>query len=106
MNHREEKDTHGLGQAQVCAEKSVPRQPAFVVASYSLLLLAALEAYGPTRLEYVYDILPLWRSKADRPSCLDLVTQLRKEALADGPKLRDDLDILLQQDAMIRKAPG
>jgi hypothetical protein len=106
VNHRDEKDTLGLGQAQVWAEKSVPRQPAFVVASYSLLLLAALEAYGPTRLEDVYDILPLWRSRADRPSCLDLVTQLRTEALAHGAKLRDDLDILLQQDAMIRKAAG
>ncbi|MCX5814601.1 MAG: hypothetical protein NT178_18985 [Proteobacteria bacterium] len=46
MNHREQKDTIGVGNAQVLSDKSVPRQPAFAVASYSLLLLAGLKAFG------------------------------------------------------------
>jgi len=49
VNHREEKSTLGLGDAQVRNELSVPRQPAFVVAVYAMLLLAALRAYGPER---------------------------------------------------------
>ena len=38
----EEKDTLGVGQAQLRSRLSVPRQPAFAVAAYSALLLAAL----------------------------------------------------------------
>ena len=76
--HREEKSTLGVGQAQVHAEPSVPRHPAFLVASYSLLLLAALEAFGPTRTDH-FVALPKWRRNARRPSALDLITLLRKE---------------------------
>ena len=85
VNHREEKDTLGVGQAQLRSERSVPRQPPFVVAAYSALLLAGLLTYGPDRGER-YLPLPKWRRKASRPSCLDLVTQLRKE-MADHPEL-------------------
>jgi len=78
VNHREEKDLLGVGQAQVWSEKSVPRQPAFAVAAYSLLLLAGLEAYGPGRAaDFV--ALPKWRKEAKRASALDLLTLLRKE---------------------------
>lgn len=78
VNHREEKDTLGVGNAQVWSTKSVPRQPAFAVASYSLLLLAGLKEFGPGR---THDFVPLpkWRKKANRPSALDLITLLRKE---------------------------
>jgi len=37
VNHREEKDTLGVGQAQLRHILSVPKQPAFSVASYSAL---------------------------------------------------------------------
>lgn len=47
INHREEKSALGLGQAQVRHPRSVPRQPALVVAVYAMLLLAALRAYRP-----------------------------------------------------------
>lgn len=78
VNHREEKDTLGVGQAQVRSPESVPRQPAFAVAAYSLLLLAALRQFGPGRpLDCV--ALPKWRKKSRRPSALDLVTLLRRE---------------------------
>jgi len=78
VNHREQKDTIGVGNAQVWSDKSVPRQPAFAVAGYSLLLLAGLKEFGPGR---THDFVPLpkWRKKATRPSALDLLTLLRKE---------------------------
>lgn len=78
VNHREEKDTLGVGQAQLRSRQSVARQPAFVVAAYSALLLAGLIAFGPGRGDQ-YQALPKWRRNACRPSCLDLVTLLRRE---------------------------
>ena len=78
VNHREEKDTLGLGQAQLHNSNAVPRQPAFVVAAYSALLLASLIAYGPFRTDD-YIPLPRWRANAKRPSCLDLINLLRKQ---------------------------
>lgn len=83
VNHREQKDTIGVGNAQVWSDKSVPRQPAFAVASYSLLLLAGLKEFGPGR---THDFVPLpkWRKKANRPSALDLITLLRKE-ISEAP---------------------
>jgi hypothetical protein len=83
VNHREQKDTMGVGNAQVWSQKSVPRQPAFAVAGYSLLLLAGLKEFGPGR-PHDFTPLPKWRRKAKRPSALDLITQLRKE-LNDAP---------------------
>jgi hypothetical protein len=50
VNHREEKDTLGVGQAQLRSAQSGPRQPPFVVAAYSALLLAGLLAYVPVRV--------------------------------------------------------
>ncbi len=78
VNHREEKTTLGVGQAQLWSRQSVVRQPALVVAAYSALLLASLEAYGATRNQ-VYRILPKWRRTSQRPSCLDLITLLRQQ---------------------------
>lgn len=78
VNNRDEKDILGIGQAQVWAPKSVPRQPAFAVACYSLLLLAALQEFGPGRTDHFVP-LPKWRKNARRPSALDLITLLRKE---------------------------
>ena len=91
VNHREEKDTLGVGQAQVRSPLSVPRQPAFAVAAYSALLLAALLTFGPGRGS-PYQPLPKWRRNADRPSCLDLITLLRKE-IADNPGLLASFEV-------------
>ena len=85
VNHREEKDTLGVGQAQLWNVHSVPKQPALVVASYSALLLAALQTFGAER-GAAYAPLPKWRRKAHRPSALDLITLLRKE-MAEHPDL-------------------
>ncbi len=80
FNHRDEKSLLGVGQAQVWAEQSVARVPEFVVASYSALLLAGLQAYGPKRTGD-YLPLPKWRRKetARRPSCQDLVALMRQQ---------------------------
>ena len=83
VNHRDEKEILGVGQAQVWNKNSVSRVPALVVAMYSWLLLAGLKCYGPKRTE-VYEPLPKWRRGAKRPSCLDLITLLRQQ-LADKP---------------------
>jgi hypothetical protein len=83
VNHRDEKEILGVGQAQVWNEHSVSKVPALLVAMYSWLLLAGLHCYGPTRTQD-YEPLPKWRRGAKRPSCLDLVTLLRKQ-LADKP---------------------
>ena len=88
VNHREEKTTFGVGQAQLHNRLSVPRQPAFSVALYALLLLAALEAYGPKRTN-AYLSLPKWRRNAKRPSCLDIISQLRLEMARSPDKLLD-----------------
>ena len=78
VNHRDEKSSLGVGQAQVWSPLSVPRQPAFAVASYSMLWLAALQTFGPHRTEQ-FCPLPKWRKKTPRYSTLDLLTLLRKE---------------------------
>jgi hypothetical protein len=85
VNHREEKDTLGVGQAQLWNYTSVPKQPVLAVASYSALLLASLLAFGAER-GAAYAELPRWRRNARRPSCLDLITLLRKE-MAEHPEL-------------------
>jgi len=78
VNHREEKDTLGVGQAQLWNLTSVPQQPVLAVAAYSALLLASLQAFGAERGK-TYAELPNWRRNARRPSCLDLITLLRKD---------------------------
>lgn len=91
VNHREEKDTLHVGQAQLHNYVAVPKQPALVVAAYSALLLASLKAYGPYRTD-VYVPLPRWRKKATRPSCLDLVNLLRKQTV-ENQEIQHDMGI-------------
>jgi hypothetical protein len=102
VNHREEKDTLGVGQAQLWNPTAVPRQPVLVVAAYSALLLAALLALGATRTN-AYAPLPKWRRSAKRPSCLDLVTLLRKE-MDQHPQLLAPLGIRSSQSALAAAA--
>lgn len=46
LNNRDEKQLIGVGEAQVWSEKAAERVPAFAVASYSMLLVAAALTYG------------------------------------------------------------
>lgn len=98
VNHREEKDTLGVGQAQLWNPKAVPKQPPLAVAAYSALLLAALKTFGAQR-GTPYAPLPRWRKKALRPSCLDLITLLRKE-MDEHPELLHPLGITTSRTRM------
>lgn len=102
VNHREEKDTLGVGQAQLWNPIAVPKQPALTVAAYSALLLASLQAFGAER-GHAYALLPRWRRGARRPSCLDLITLLRKE-MAEHPDLLAPLDIPFTDRSLIAAA--
>ena len=84
VNHRDEKQHIGMVDAQVWNDQSVDRLPAFMVASYAFLMLASIQAFGPTRTD-AYLQPPRWqRRRRRRPSCLDLLTKLREEA-RDNP---------------------
>ncbi len=102
VNHRDEKDTLGVGQAQLWNIHAVPKQPVLVVAAYSALLLASLQAFGIERGQ-AYQPLPKWRRNAYRPSCLDLVTLLRKE-MVDHPELVKHLDVKLSDRGLTEAA--
>ena len=102
VNHRDEKDTLGVGQAQLRNVKAVPKQPVLGVAAYSALLLASLIAFGAER-GAAYEALPKWRRKAYRPSCLDPITLLRKE-MAEHPELPRDLEVKVTEKQLVRAA--
>lgn len=80
VNHRDEKQLIGVGQAQVRSAQAVERHPAFAVASYAMLLLSAARAYGTEAVEATL-APPKWRtrSRKQRLTTLELLQQLRTE---------------------------
>jgi hypothetical protein len=66
VNHRDEKQLIGVGQAQVRSMKSVDRAPAFAVAMYSLLLLAHGLTHGFDATDAL-TALPKWRANSSSP---------------------------------------
>jgi hypothetical protein len=81
VNHRDEKSLLGVGDAQVRVPQSVARNPQFAVATYSMLLLASIRAYGAWRTDD-YLPLPSWRKEVQRrPSTLDILAQFRREVM-------------------------
>jgi hypothetical protein len=100
--HREEKDTLGVGQAQLWNAISVPKQPVLAVAAYSALLLASLQAFGAERGE-AYAQLPKWRRNPRRPSCLDLITLFRKE-MPQQPQLLAPFGFQITPQALVHAA--
>jgi hypothetical protein len=80
VNFRDEKTLLHVGQAQVTNERSVQNEPAFCVAAYGLLLLAAHRAYGPNQLPGTLPP-PKWRRKDEnsRPTTQELINLLRAE---------------------------
>jgi hypothetical protein len=81
VNHRDEKNLLGVGDAQVRDPDAVARNPQFAVATYSLLLLASIRAYGAWRTGD-YLPLPSWRKEVQRrPSTLDILAQFRREIM-------------------------
>ena len=90
--HKELKDNFGLGQAQVRSAKSVSRQPALVVATYSAIYLAALKTYGASRTADFGPLPPYQRDKT-RFSIQDLIKKLRDEVVSNTEVLPFDLKI-------------
>jgi hypothetical protein len=83
VNHRDEKQLIGVGQAQVWSRQSVDRQPALAVASYAYLLLAALRSDRANGQGTVIPV-PKWQSKNANPrvSTQRLLQALRSEVWA------------------------
>jgi hypothetical protein len=83
VNHRDEKQIIGVGEAQVRSPKSVDRQPALAVVSYATLLLASVKAFGFVDNQGTMPP-PKWRSRRPkkRLSTQELIQQLRKEVWA------------------------
>jgi len=80
VNHRDEKQLIGVGQAQVRSPQSAHRDPAFAVASYAMLLLAGAQTYGADA-SATSVARPKWRKDQPRQrlSTQDLIQQLRQE---------------------------
>lgn len=80
VDQKDEKDLLGVGQAQVWSDVSVERQPAFHVATFAALLVAAIRAYGLNTTSAT-GRLPLWREHKPptRLSIAHLITNLRTE---------------------------
>lgn len=91
VNHRDEKQIIGVGEAQVRSPQSVNRQPAFAVASYAMLLLAGARAFG-TDLDHCSLPPPKWQANQPRQhlSTQELIRQLRSEVWAYGIKRMTD----------------
>jgi hypothetical protein len=85
VNHRDEKTLLGVGQAQVRNKRSAWSVPASAVAAYSMLHLAAIQAYGWSGDPQVIP-QPKWRKpeRKHRASTMDLINELRRELWADA----------------------
>jgi hypothetical protein len=91
VNLRDEKCLLGVSEAQLRQPLAVQRQPAGAVAAYALLLLAALDAYGPAGRPPSVP-LPKWRRRDPprRPTTALLLSQLRVEIWSQSIR-RDSL---------------
>ena len=79
VGFRDQKNGLGIGKAQVWSKNSVKRVPGFMSVCYSMLLMAAMRAFGDERGEQ-FAHLPRWRSRTpNRPSLRDLIELLRRE---------------------------
>jgi hypothetical protein len=80
VDQKDEKDLLGVGQAQVWSKQAVSHQPAFHVASYAMLLLAAIECFGLNSTTAL-SRLPDWRKRKPplRLSAAQLIARLRAE---------------------------
>jgi hypothetical protein len=80
VNHRDEKQLIGVGQAQVRSNLSVELVPAFAVASYSMLLLASAKLHGFKATQPNFEV-PIWRrtsvAKQQRLTTSQMLADLR-----------------------------
>lgn len=82
VNHRDEKQLIGVGDAQVRSPKSAERVPAFAVACYSMLLISAAKAFGIAAADPVVE-RPKWLTSSShkqvRLSTRQLLRRLKDE---------------------------
>src|SRR5258706_16033337 len=83
-NHREEKDTLGVGQAQLPSPCPNNR----LGGGCLQCAVAGVPTSFRRECGEAYAQLPKWRRNARRPSCLDLITLLRKDNDAAAPVTR------------------
>lgn len=80
VNHWDEKDVFGLGDAQVWSEKSVERQLRSVIYAYSVLLIAGRQYEVGRQAMFLNGMSPSkWYSKRPRWSLRDMISRLRYE---------------------------
>jgi hypothetical protein len=90
--HKEMKQTGGVGQAQLRAEKAVARQPVFSVATYSAVHLAGLKLYGAHRPDE-FEPVPKYQREKARVSYQELIRKIRCEVVENQQWLPFDLRI-------------
>lgn len=82
VNHRDEKQLIGVGHAQVRTPRSAERAPAFAVACYSMVLLAAARTYGVAAAQPLTE-RPKWLRRCSRQqprlSTTQILTRLRQD---------------------------
>jgi hypothetical protein len=85
VNHRDEKQSIGVGEAQVQNEVSVENNPALAVVSYALLLLAGHRAYPDEKIEAGL-LEPKWMQHTEKPrlTTKDLLNELRAELIREA----------------------
>ena len=88
VNHRDEKQLIGVGQAQVRSNLSVELVPAFAVASYSMLLLASAQTHGFEANQPTFTV-PKWRARSvalqNRLTTGQMLVDLRQPTPLDLP---------------------
>lgn len=88
VNHRDEKQLIGVGQAQVRSKLSVELVPAFAVASYSMLMLASAQTHGFDATQPTFTV-PKWRRTSvalqNRLTTGQMLTEVRHSQQLDGP---------------------
>ncbi len=88
VNHRDEKQLIGVGQAQVRSALSVELVPAFAVASYSMLLLASALTHGFDATQPTFTV-PRWRrtsvAQQTRLTTGQMLVDLRQSQRLDSP---------------------
>lgn len=106
VNHRDEKQIIGVGEAQVRSPQSVDRDPAFAVAAYAALLLAAIHIYGLPGKEVNLPV-PKWRAHKPRlrPTTQDLIQQLRRELWGQALRRLEDSSHFASVDPTDTKCP-
>lgn len=85
VNHRDEKNILGVGQAQVRLKTATARVPAFLVASYAMTLLAAHHVLNKPGSPQALP-RPSWQKKGnhERPAFQHIVQHMRAELWADA----------------------